>query len=216
MLPIPQNYCQFYIVRHGETDWNRLGKMQGQLNSELTNDAIDQSRELGMKLHNIQFSAVFSSDLARATQTANLIKLEKEAAVISTKLLRERNLGIFEGQNPTQLNKELKTLLYKLDQESLSPNEMEEFKIESAEQVLSRSIRFFRQTALAYPNQRILVVTHGGVMARLLIKLGYQNLSSFPQLTINNLGYFILNSDGVELDVVGTDNISITENAQKR
>lgn len=206
--PIPPSFCQFYVVRHGETDWNQLQKMQGQTDRPLTAEAISQARKLGKELRNIEFSAVFASDLIRARHTAELIALQRKATIICSKLLRERSMGSFEGVVINKLTEELRESLHQLDR-SEDKQLADRFQIESAEALNSRALLFFRQTALAYPNKRALVVSHAGLMGHLLWRLGYQNITRFRQIKINNLGYFVLNCNGVEFNVVGTDNIEI-------
>ena len=209
MHPIPDKYCQFYIVRHGETEWNKERKIQGQHDTKLTPEALRQARELGKQLKNIDFSAVFSSDLIRAARTAQEIQLEKKATITTTQLLRERNMGVFEGKVVDQLTSELKKLLYQLDQATISEQKFLKCDVESVEDLLTRLLRFLRQTAIAHQNQRVLVVTHAGTMIQLLIKFNYQQVKKFRQVWIDNLGYFVLNSDGVDFEVVDTQGITI-------
>lgn len=60
------NFCTFYVVRHGETEWNVARKIQGHLDSSLTENGLSQAKELGKQLQTTHFDAVFSSDLLRA------------------------------------------------------------------------------------------------------------------------------------------------------
>jgi 2,3-bisphosphoglycerate-dependent phosphoglycerate mutase len=205
------NYCNFYIVRHGETDWNRRKKIQGHSDSQLTEEAIASAREFGKQLNHIEFSAVFSSDLSRAKQTAQLIKLRKKATVTTTQLLRERKLGVFEGKKVEDLNKKLRELLYQLDLPEASA-ELQNNNVETIDHLLGRVITFLRQTAIAYPNKNVLVVTHAGLMGHLLVKLRYLNAERYRQLLIDNLGHFILKSDGVEFDIVDSKGIKYSAN----
>lgn len=89
-----KNYCTFYIVRHGETEWNVKGLVQGHTDIPLTKKGKRQARQLAKKLSRINFNAVFSSDLLRAKQTAQLIALEKKIAVKTTQALREETDGV--------------------------------------------------------------------------------------------------------------------------
>ena len=86
-----------YAVRHGETEWNALGRYQGYLNSDLTERGIRQAEALATGLEGRGIGAIYSSDLKRAAATAqhaaNILGLEVE---IDSRL-RERNLGILQG-----------------------------------------------------------------------------------------------------------------------
>src|SRR5579872_7049036 len=93
-----KNLCTLYIVRHGETQWNVERRVQGQIDTPLTEHGKEQAKALGNLFKTIHFDAVFSSDLLRAQRTAELITLEKKLAVVTSELLRERSFGSFEGK----------------------------------------------------------------------------------------------------------------------
>ncbi len=206
--PIPQNFCQIYIVRHGETDWNQDKRLQGHANRPLTNDAIQQARELGKLLKNIEFSAVYSSDLIRARRTAQEILLHKKTNIICKKILRERRLGVLTGKRVDELTGKLKELLYMIDN-NLIVSDFENHEVESKKDVQSRMIRFIKTTSLAHLNTRILVVTHSGLMTNLLLHLRYKNIKEYSHIKIDNLGYFIVNCNGIETEVVETKGVSL-------
>lgn len=87
----------FYIVRHGETNWNILGKTQGHGNSNLTEKGIEQASTLaeGMKKYPIDY--IYTSDLGRAVETANIIADNLNLKAIPTPSLREMGFGVWEG-----------------------------------------------------------------------------------------------------------------------
>ena len=85
------------VVRHGQTIWNTEGKFQGHLDSQLTPDGISQARGLARRLQNLRFSALYSSDLGRATETVRIIAAATGHGVVLDARLRERNLGVFQG-----------------------------------------------------------------------------------------------------------------------
>jgi probable phosphoglycerate mutase len=92
---------KIYALRHGETQWNLEKRMQGHRDSPLTDTGIAQVRTAGELLSDKNITAVYSSDLGRAVQTAEIIIscLEnKEIPHVKTPLLRELNLGSLEGQ----------------------------------------------------------------------------------------------------------------------
>ncbi|MBI3379858.1 histidine phosphatase family protein, partial [Candidatus Gottesmanbacteria bacterium] len=128
-----KNYCTFYIVRHGETQWNVDRKIQGHRNSPLTEEGLKQIKEIAKELRKIKFHTVFSSDLLRAKRTAEVVALEHNLAVHTTKLLRERRYGKYEGK-PSEVLTEFHKLFdrlttaermaYKISQDVESDNEM--------------------------------------------------------------------------------------------
>lgn len=100
----------YYIVRHGETLLNKLGKAQGWVDSPLTDAGIETAQRLKEKLEGISFASVYSSDLQRAYQTAKIISKETNNIQIDPRL-REWCLGSLEAEpTPIFLNKILSEL----------------------------------------------------------------------------------------------------------
>lgn len=88
---------ELILIRHGETLWNQQGRMQGQQDSPLTELGVRQARQLGLRLREVRFDALYSSDLGRAYRTALTISETTGHAVNVDIRLRERNFGVFEG-----------------------------------------------------------------------------------------------------------------------
>src|SRR5690242_14633994 len=88
---------ELLVVRHGETEWNLQGRMQGQQDSPLTPLGLQQARQLARRLRAVPHVALYSSDLGRAHRTARCVADETKQAIVSDKGLRERTFGIFEG-----------------------------------------------------------------------------------------------------------------------
>src|SRR5437899_11865837 len=94
---------QVIIVRHGQTQWNLKLIRQGHLDSPLTERGIAQAKALGQRLAQEKFSALYSSDLGRAVQTAEMIANATGHNIITDARLRERHLGIFQGLNGDEI-----------------------------------------------------------------------------------------------------------------
>ncbi len=92
---IPNN---LYIIRHGQTEWNKSGVFQGSLDSSLTKEGIQNAQKIAHLLKNKQISVIFTSPLGRAKQTAKIISSKIKAKVIIIPDFREMNFGIFEGK----------------------------------------------------------------------------------------------------------------------
>src|SRR3989344_4287192 len=112
------NICTFYIVRHGQTDWNKKHLIQGQTDIPLNEEGKLQAKGLAAELRNTHFDAVFSSDLTRTRQTAEILALERKLAVETRKALRERTFGKLEGK-PTSKLKAVHAELIKLTDEEV-------------------------------------------------------------------------------------------------
>lgn len=185
------NKVTVYVVRHGETKWNTKKMIQGHKDSPLTNNGISQAKELAKELRKIKFDIIFSSDLLRAKRTAEIIAAERKLAVETTKLLRERTFGHLEGKTLGALKSFGN--LEEIYRSKLYPD------IESDEEIATRMITFLREAAIAHAGKRILVVTHGGIMKALLIKLGYNDYEN--PVWIKNAAYIHLATDGIDFEI---------------
>jgi probable phosphoglycerate mutase len=153
---------QVIIVRHGQTQWNIRGIRQGHLDSELTEKGISQAKALAERLAREKFSALYSSDLGRAVETAQMIAEATEDKIVTDARLRERHLGIFQGLNGEEI-KEKYPAEYKLHR-SLGPN----YVIpggESTRQQVDRNVACLNELARKHAGETIVVVTHGGVVS---------------------------------------------------
>ncbi|MEK7558970.1 MAG: histidine phosphatase family protein [Patescibacteria group bacterium] len=197
----------FYLVRHGETKWNVEKIIQGHIDSPLTKKGVEGARTLAKELKKIKFDMFFSSDLLRAKKTAEIIALEHKLVVETTKALRERNFGHLEGK-PRKKLEEWNHLTEKLTHEERISYKYSK-DIESDGEITSRLLTFIRETAIANPGKKILVVTHGGIMRATLIKLGFGDYHSLTPGTVNNSGYIVIETDGTEINIRETKGISL-------
>jgi probable phosphoglycerate mutase len=155
---------QVIIVRHGETEWNIANIRQGHLDSPLTEDGIAQAKALARRLMSERFSALYSSDLGRAMQTARIIAEATGHEIVSDPRLRERHLGIFQGLSSDEI-KEKHPEEYKLHR-SLGPD----YVIPSGESVrqqVARNLAYLNEIAAKHLGETIVVITHGGVLSGL-------------------------------------------------
>ena len=88
---------KIYITRHGETLWNKEGKMQGWLNSDLSENGIENAKKLGEHLKDIEFDRIYSSPLGRAYDTATYCRGHKDTEIIKKDYLKEMGFGVWEG-----------------------------------------------------------------------------------------------------------------------
>lgn len=204
------NNTTFYIVRHGQTTWNVEGLMQGHTDSPLTEKGEQQAKETAEKLKHINFDLIFSSDLLRAKRTAEIISLERQLAVETTDLLRERSFGIYEGQ-PYEAVHVYDELLEKLGEDER--HTFSQNGVEDEASFIGRILTFFRETAVTHPGKNILVVSHGGVIRSLLLHLGIAAWKAgASNIIVKNASYMKLLSDGVNFEVKELEGITITEN----
>lgn len=94
---------RFFLVRHGETVWNRERKYQGQSDIPLTDEGRIQAEKLSERLKNEEIDIIYSSNLKRAVETAEIIAVNHESEVRPTPLMRELNFGVWEGMTFEQV-----------------------------------------------------------------------------------------------------------------
>jgi broad specificity phosphatase PhoE len=149
------------IVRHGETEWNVQHKVMGQLDSPLTAKGIQQAKAIGDRLRRLKFTSLYSSDLGRAVQTANIIAEICGKKIIFDAELREWNMGIFEGLTVSEMHE-------KFPQERQDYEQIgDEYIIpegESLAQCRARGFRVLNAIAERHSDETVVVVTHGCVL----------------------------------------------------
>src|SRR5438105_20624 len=136
------------LVRHGETDWNAEGRLQGHTDRPLSDFGREQARRLADDLVGEELDAIYASDLIRARETAEIIGERLGLPVVIDPDLREKNWGTWEGLT---------------SEERLGVD----FEGETTEEHRDRVLRAVRRIAERHPGQRIAVVTHGGSLRRI-------------------------------------------------
>ena len=180
---------ELILIRHGETEWNSQQRMQGHSNSDLSEEGRAQIESLGQWMKNVSFDHIYSSDSLRARQTAEAITKYSGHTLKIDQRLREKNLGVFEGLT-TEEAKERHPEIFRLFKTAGSNYVIDEG--ESTQQLLDRALEFIEEIRLLQPDQRVVLVTHGGVV-RVLIKhtLGL-SVGSPTRFLIKNTGLFRL------------------------
>lgn len=203
-------YCNIYLVRHGHTEWNDQGLMQGHLDSPLTPYGLKQIDLRSKSLNKIVFTAAYSSDLGRAKTTADIIAKNHGLVVITKKLLREKYFGRLEGKKWLDVKEDLQKELEKREQLVLHERFKHKFypEMESDEQGVTRLIIVLREISFAHLGENVLVVSHGGVMRALLVHLGFATFQELPSESIKNTGYVVLRCDGTDFFIDKTSGIT--------
>ncbi len=152
---------QLILIRHGETLWNTERRMQGQLDSPLTERGLWQAQRLGERLKSQVFAALYSSDLPRARRTAECIAQCTGHAVVTDERLRERHFGIFEGLNRAEMlqrDPDVHARFLARDPEFTVPGG------ESPIAFMARVRVALEEIAVRHAGESVAVVTHGLVL----------------------------------------------------
>src|SRR5690349_17894064 len=94
-----------FLIRHGETAWNREGRIQGQRDTPLSPRGEEQSRRLSARLKNFSLDEVYSSDSLRSRQTAEIALEGRQLPIAFSAGWRERNYGEWEGKTWAELHR---------------------------------------------------------------------------------------------------------------
>lgn len=160
-----------YLVRHGETEYNRLRLVQGRrIDCSLNETGRMQARALAGRLRDVRFDAVYASPLRRARETAEIVVAGRpELSIRLDPDLEEMSWGIYEGEGWTPRIRELlERLTARWDQGVFDE------PVEGGESILDVQIRALRaMDALLerHPGQTLLVVTHGRFLRVLIASL---------------------------------------------
>ena len=141
-----------YFIRHGQTDWNLMGKIQGQHDVPLNDTGRAQATNVADKLARFNLEYIISSDLSRASETAQIIGNKLNIRVDYDARLREYDFGILTGMTRNMLDPNSEQAFF------ANPTY---FNAESFDAAFARVKGFLESVDF---NKNILVVTHGGVI----------------------------------------------------
>lgn len=174
------------LVRHGETDWNVGDRIQGHIDVELNALGRVQAAAAGARLAGEHFSAFYSSDLARAWQTAEAIAAAIGLAPQPLPEFRERRYGVFEGLTRGEASQryplEYAAIVHR-DADCIPPGGGE-----SLAQHAQRVAAALQRLAAAHAGGSVLIVTHGGVLDLVNRFVRGSSLQTPRDFTIPNAG----------------------------
>lgn len=183
--------CTVYLVRHGETDWNKKGIIQGKSDIPLNHTGIKQAEKLAYKLKEIKFDKAYSSDLIRAKKTAEILILNRDLQLETNIALRERDFGKFEGGHFSFLEN---AKIHSVHKDRVS--KLKALGVETDESLQERVVNYINKISKVNLGKTILVVSHGGVMRWFLVNIGFIEVTSLPVGSIGNTSFIKLVSDG--------------------
>lgn len=154
--------CRFCLIRHGETQWNAERRLQGQIDIELNRTGLAQAEAAARNLEPERFSALYSSDLGRATQTAAAISRRHGLPTQLDARLRERHFGFFQGLTYDEAERRHPEFYRRF--QAREPALQFEEGGESLEVFAARVSAVMTEIARAHAGATVVVVTHGGVL----------------------------------------------------
>lgn len=156
---------ELIIVRHAKSIWNAERRLQGIMDIDLHPIGYQQAEALAERLATEHFHAIYSSDLKRAYQTAECIARKTGHQIITHEGLRERNFGILQGLTGQEIAERY-------------PQDWERFRRWDPDYVVPEGVSLrefyesgidcFENIAQLHPDERLVIVTHGGLLNGLL------------------------------------------------
>ena len=169
------------LIRHGETEWNRLRRFQGHSDLPLNNKGISQARALAQALKNETIDAMYSSPLKRSVETARLIgEFHPSTTLIKESDLKEMNLGDFEGIEAQQWAEHHKEFRKAWNE---NPADLTMPGGESLREVQLRASDSLERISESHePDSTLLICSHNFVIVSLLCFISKTPLNQFRKL----------------------------------
>lgn len=152
------------MLRHGETDWNALGKLQGRTDIPLNEKGIMQANECSEFLKAFQWNVIITSPMKRAKQTAEIINNKLKVPLIEMEEFLERDYGDAEGMAFEERMFAFPDKKYSNQEDRLSLN--------------NRIMKGIQQINKRYGESKILLVTHGAVINAIIANLSNGEVGS--------------------------------------
>ena len=186
--------ARLILVRHGQTDWNRQMRYQGQSDIEMNETGIWQVTQAAERLASEKIDFIYSSDLKRARQTAKIIasKHNMVESIQESPLLREMNFGDFEGMHFSQMDRKYR-LIFSADPSwrSSGPN----VRVPNGESIADLGTRideFIKTVEQHELEETVLIVAHGGPLQVLICQLLGIGLERWWQIRLSGASVSIL------------------------
>lgn len=181
-----------FIVRHGETDWNREGIYQGQMDTPLNEKGRDDARKLAVALSKIRFSYIYTSDLKRAKETSEIINEYLNVPTFYKRELREMDFGRWTGISVFDMER-IDPDLFKRWRDNpwdVSPPDGETFK-----DLTERVVKTIEDIFHKHRDENILVVSHGGPIKAIILWLLHGSPRSYWNIEISHRSIVLLEKD---------------------
>lgn len=161
---------KIFLIRHGETEWNKTGRLQGNSDVQLSSEGIRQAQLLSKHAPFHAVDAIYSSDLSRAVTTAKILAAKFHLPVIKERGLRETNFGDWEGRYIHELTQE-----FPIDFGYFftKPDKVKPPNGETFLECQARVTNALEEIIAEHESQSIIVVSHGAAIRLMLCAILY-------------------------------------------
>ncbi len=169
------------LVRHGETDFNRDGRIQGRGRQPLNSTGLTQAGAVGEAVSAEMPFRLYSSPLVRAMQTAESISEAAQVTAVPLEGVEELDTGEFEGLTGPELRQRFPEIMASWDR---NPDSTQMPGGESLRQVQDRAWKAVTDVARANPNQKVVIVTHNFPIQTLICRALDVPVNNFRRLSV--------------------------------
>ena len=176
---------QLLIVRHGETEWNAQGRIQGHTDIGLSDKGAEQARLLGKRLAQMPIDVAYCSDLKRASETAKFALGCRDLVPRGLASLREYHKGAYEGLTLEDIQAQFPDVYPRYLEKDL------DYAPEGGEttrEVSARMAQIFQEIKAEHLNETVLVVGHGGALRAAMVSLLGMPLEANWSFVFGNCG----------------------------
>ncbi len=199
------------FIRPGETDWNRLGRWQGWVSIPLNDLGVRQARALANFIRHIGMGALYTSDLKRAQQTADLLAEQLPFQPIPDARLRERSIGLWQGLTQAELS------AWYPDEYAAMLKDAHNYRVpggESRAEVLARVKAAVDEILSNDTSETVGILSHTTAIKALLADMipGYNPLA----VNLDNTSVTTIHRGDKEWEIVAVDDVMHLENLERR
>ena len=194
--------AEILIIRHGETDWNAVRRLQGHSDIALNETGLEQARLLGKALSEENLDVIISSDLLRALRTAEAVAKWHNLPVLVDSSFRERSYGAFEGLDRDGIRRHFPCSYpawLAVDPDHVLPAGQR--PAETIRSLYERATRAIRGLGAQYPGKKVALVTHYGIVKSAYRAAKNISLEERIKITVKNasVNRFLVCWDKIEL-----------------
>lgn len=179
-----------YLIRHGETEWNKISKVQGQIDIELSENGVRQAKLLAKRLSMEKIDAIYASNLKRARQTAAIIAEYHKHEILEREDIREISLGPWEGLTVDEIRIKYSEhyRVYREDPFNFNMPGAETFT-KLADRTYNAIVSIVKENT----DKTIIVVSHGNAIKAAIMRILDIDIKHYTKFRISNASISVVN-----------------------
>lgn len=197
-----------YLTRHGQTEWNSIGRMMGWTDEDMNETGFAQAERLAARMAKMQLDAIYVSPLKRAITTGTIVGKSHGIAPRPAEGLIEINYGIWEGLTRTDVKNKWPELQQQLHDD---PSELAIPGGETFKQLAIRVVGAFDEIVEAEEGKHVLMVSHQGILKVLVAELMGISYRDWGKFEIRNASLTTMMVNSGHIHVITLNDISHLE-----